>query len=212
MSHARKSDVQKVALVTGATAGIGRATALTLARDGIAVIATGRKRDAGAETVKLIEDAGGRAAFIAHDANIEDEWIAAISGTIAAFGTPPESTEETMVSLPKRKLSRLFLAERAVKKEFFGSRNRPGISTVMVDAFNIMQDRITRARLAGDPPDVLISPRLGRIGWFDFHHAAEIAAAGARAAERQIESIHEAVALIAPTSNAPLGTSEQESA
>ena len=31
----------------------------------------------------------------------------------------------------------------------------------MVEAFNVMQDRITRARLAGDPPDVLISPRLG---------------------------------------------------
>ena len=37
-------------------------------------------------------------------------------------------------------------------------------STVMVEAFNIMQDRITRARLAGDPPDVLISPRVGRSG------------------------------------------------
>lgn len=78
--------VQKVALVTGATAGIGRATALALARNGIAVVATGRKRDAGAETVKLIESAGGRAAFIAHDANLEDEWIAAVSGAIAAFG------------------------------------------------------------------------------------------------------------------------------
>jgi NAD(P)-dependent dehydrogenase (short-subunit alcohol dehydrogenase family) len=78
--------VQKVALVTGATAGIGRATALALARCGIAVVATGRKCDAGAETVKRIEDAGGRGAFIAHDANLEEEWIAAISGAIAAFG------------------------------------------------------------------------------------------------------------------------------
>ena len=42
-----------------------------------------------------------------------------------------------------------------MKREFFGSSTRPGISTVMVDAFNIMQDRITRARLAGDPPDLL---------------------------------------------------------
>ena len=49
---------------------------------------------------------------------------------------------------------------------------RPGIPTVMIDAFNIMQDRITRARLAGDPPDVMISPRLGHVGWFDFHRAA----------------------------------------
>ena len=49
----------------------------------------------------------------------------------------------------------------------------------MVDAFNIMQDRITRARLAGDPPDVTISPRLGHVGWFDFHRAQEAIEAGA---------------------------------
>jgi NTE family protein len=75
---------------------------------------------------------------------------------------------------------------------------RPGISTVMVEAFNIMQDRITRARLAGDPPDVLISPRVGNIGWFDFHRAEETIAHGTRAAERTIESIEEAISILAP--------------
>ena len=50
----------------------------------------------------------------------------------------------------------------------------------MVEAFNIMQDRITRARLAGDPPDVLISPRVGRIGLFDFHRAEEAIASAPR--------------------------------
>ena len=74
-----------------------------------------------------------------------------------------------------------------MKREFFGSATRPGISTVMVDAFNIMQDRITRARLAGDPPDLLISPRVGQIGWFDFHRADDLIAHGVRAAERAIE-------------------------
>jgi NTE family protein len=90
---------------------------------------------------------------------------------------------------PKRGFGRLFSAERTVKREFFGSGGRPGISSVMVDAFNIMQDRITRARLAGDPPDLLISPRVGQIGWFDFHRAEDLIAHGARAAERAIESI-----------------------
>ena len=74
-----------------------------------------------------------------------------------------------------------------MKREFFGSGGRPGISSVMVDAFNIMQDRITRARLAGDPPDLLISPRVGQIGWFDFHRADDLIAHGARAAERAID-------------------------
>jgi NTE family protein len=100
---------------------------------------------------------------------------------------------------PKRGLSRLFSAERTVKREFFGSGGRPGISSVMVDAFNIMQDRITRARLAGDPPDLSISPRVGQIGLFDFHRAEDLIAHGARAAERSIESIQEAIHLLAPT-------------
>ncbi|MSO67981.1 MAG: hypothetical protein EXQ82_09295 [Pseudolabrys sp.] len=72
----------------------------------------------------------------------------------------------------------------------------PVIPTVMIEAFNVMQDRITRARLAGDPPDVLISPRLGPIGWFDFHRAQEAIAIGAEATEKAIDSISEAVAAL----------------
>src|SRR5450432_664944 len=99
---------------------------------------------------------------------------------------------------PKRGFGKFFSPERTVKREFFGSGGRPGISSVMVDAFNIMQDRITRARLAGDPPDLLISPRVGQIGWFDFHRADDLIAHGARAAERAIESIQEAIEILAP--------------
>src|SRR5713226_3492492 len=99
---------------------------------------------------------------------------------------------------PKRGFGKFFSPERTMKREFFGSSGRPGISTVMVDAFNIMQDRITRARLAGDPPDLLISPRVGQIGWFDFHRASDLIAHGARAAERAIDSIQEAIHILAP--------------
>ena len=81
----------------------------------------------------------------------------------------------------------------------------------MVDAFNIMQDRITRSRLAGDPPDVLISPRVGRIGWFDFHRAEETIAHGVRAAERNIENIQEAINLLTPTASQPPGAAQQAS-
>ena len=55
---------------------------------------------------------------------------------------------------------------------------RPGFSTVMIEAFNIMQDRLTRMRLAGDPPDVHITPHIGHIGWLDFHRAADAIAIG----------------------------------
>lgn len=65
----------------------------------------------------------------------------------------------------------------------------PGISTVMVDALNIVQDRIARSRLAGDPPDAMISPRLQDIGLFDFHRAEAAIEAGIHAVERQLDNI-----------------------
>jgi NTE family protein len=82
----------------------------------------------------------------------------------------------------------------------------------MVEAFNIMQDRITRARLAGDPPDVLVSPRVAKIGWFDFHRAEEIIAHGRRAAERALESIEEAISILAPAYVALPAASPEKSA
>ncbi len=81
----------------------------------------------------------------------------------------------------------MFGGERLLHRQFFGRRGRPSIPTVMIDAFNIMQDRITRARLAGDPPDVMVSPRLGHVGWFDFHRAAEAIEIGAEATEKALE-------------------------
>jgi NTE family protein len=127
------------------------------------------------------------------------------STTIFDHGTGPEMAEPIIeVEEPKRGFSKFFSAERTMKREFFGGGGRPGISTVMVDAFNIMQDRITRARLAGDPPDLLIAPRVGRIGWFDFHRAEEMITLGARAAERAVESIQEAIEILAPeVANSP---------
>ncbi|CDM58051.1 MULTISPECIES: patatin-like phospholipase family protein [Rhizobium] len=50
---------------------------------------------------------------------------------------------------------------------------RLGMTGVMVQAFNIIQDRIARARLAGDPPDISLQPRLGDIGLSEFHRAGE---------------------------------------
>src|SRR4029078_10547218 len=112
------------------------------------------------------------------------------STTIYSHGAMPEpaaAPPEEMAA--KRRFPRLFSPERTMKREFFGGGGRPGISSVMVDAFNIMQDRITRARLAGDSADLLITPRVGQIGWFDFHRANDLIAFGSRAAERAIDSI-----------------------
>jgi NTE family protein len=67
---------------------------------------------------------------------------------------------------------------------------------VMIESFNIMQDRLTRMRLAGDPPDVHITPRIGHVGWLEFHRAAESIEVGRTATERAMESIEESIAAL----------------
>jgi NTE family protein len=53
------------------------------------------------------------------------------------------------------------------------TKGRLGMTSVMIEAFNIIQDRIARARLAGDPPDFTIRPKLKDIGFIEFHRADE---------------------------------------
>lgn len=90
------------------------------------------------------------------------------------------------------------LASLAAPAGFFRGSGAatPGMATAMVDAFNITQDRITRSRLAGDPPDVMIATRLGRIGLFDFHRAEEMIALGREAARKALPDIREQAALL----------------
>jgi NTE family protein len=74
---------------------------------------------------------------------------------------------------------------RLLQRQLFGKGEAaPGISKVMVEAFNIVQDRIARSRLAGDPPDAMVNLRLADIGLFDFHRADELIARGEEAAKR----------------------------
>jgi NTE family protein len=94
---------------------------------------------------------------------------------------------------------------RLLQRQIFGrGEDAPGISTVMVEAFNIVQDRIARSRLAGDPPDCIISPRLHGIGLFDFHRGEELIAGGLAAATREIEGIRRELG--APTTHRLLPT------
>lgn len=73
----------------------------------------------------------------------------------------------------------------------------PGMARVMLDAFNITQDRISRARLAGDPPDIAVVPRLAGMGLFEFHRAAEGIALGREAARAALPQIRALVAAAA---------------
>ena len=76
----------KVALVTGATSGIGRDTAVALAREGAAVVATGRRAERGAELIAEIEGLGGRAAFVAGDVSDESHVQEAVKTAVDRVG------------------------------------------------------------------------------------------------------------------------------
>jgi len=120
--------------------------------------------------------------------------------TIASHGTDPgdgEIPDATGKSFNGfSRLRSMFGAERALKRNMIGNTARPSFSTVMIESFNIMQDRLTRMRLAGDPPDVHITPRIGHIGWLDFHRAAEAIEVGRSAAEKAMDSITEMIAAL----------------
>ncbi len=76
----------KSALVTGGASGIGRATALAMAREGARVAVADRTEDAAAATVALINQAGGQAIAIGADVTREAEVAAMVAHTVAAFG------------------------------------------------------------------------------------------------------------------------------
>lgn len=67
--------------------------------------------------------------------------------------------------------------------------DEPGMLAVMTNAIDIMQERITRARMAGDPPDILIQPKLGEIGLLEFARGAEAIELGYQATMRLAEQI-----------------------
>lgn len=61
----------------------------------------------------------------------------------------------------------------------------PGLFDVIAGSVGIMQDRITRSRMAGEPPDVHITPRLGHVGLMDFDRAAECIEEGRLVTQRK---------------------------
>jgi NTE family protein len=65
----------------------------------------------------------------------------------------------------------------------------------LLGAIDIMQARIARSRLAGEPPDVLLTPHLGHMGSYEYHRAAPAIGEGREAVARLLPSIGHALGI-----------------
>ncbi len=70
--------------------------------------------------------------------------------------------------------------QRATEYFMSGDDEHPSMFDVMASSVNIMQDRITRSRMAGDPPEMTLVPMLEDFALMDFHRAAEAIREGRR--------------------------------
>jgi NAD(P)-dependent dehydrogenase (short-subunit alcohol dehydrogenase family) len=95
----------KVALVTGAANGIGRATALAFAQSGVRVVVSDIDVKGGEETVAMIKSAGGSATFIACDVSNEDQVRALVEGTIANYGSLDYAFNNAGIEIEQNKLA-----------------------------------------------------------------------------------------------------------
>ncbi len=120
-----------------------------------------------------------------------------------AWRPAPVEEEESMLGWTERLLGRFWVGgnggsggnggnggnggPRNGTKEL--SAGVPSVITVLTTSINIMQMRIARSRLAGEPADVEISPRLGHLGAMDFHRAREAIAEGEAAVARMLPAL-----------------------
>lgn len=96
----------------------------------------------------------------------------------------PAPVEETEAGWTERLLARFGLAAENGSPVRVADDSLPSLASVISSSINIMQVRIARSRLAGEPADVLVSPRVSQLGLMDYHRADEAIAEGAAAVAR----------------------------
>ena len=97
-------------------------------------------------------------------------------------GDQPHEQDAEEQSEWLQKLSQLFGFE--AEGERHEEVDRPGMIEVVASAINIMQDRVTRSRMAGDPPDIVLTPKLAHLGLMEFNRASEAIDMGRQVVER----------------------------
>lgn len=112
----------------------------------------------------------------------------------------PEPVENDVDKSEGTVMERLAELARGYRSTVFADNKSEEWSPSLYDAIagtvNIVQDRITRSRMAGDPPDLLLSPRLSQIGLLDFYRAEESIVEGEACVERMRTDIEEVMDIV----------------
>ncbi|MEW8078370.1 MAG: patatin-like phospholipase RssA [Candidatus Thiodiazotropha endolucinida] len=86
--------------------------------------------------------------------------------------TPEVREDDLWGRITGQMINGLYARKQELMNRLLGeSRHVPGLYEVLASSINIMQDRITRSRMAGDPPDVILAPRLSGLGLMEFDEA-----------------------------------------
>ncbi|MES9824473.1 MAG: patatin-like phospholipase RssA [Candidatus Thiodiazotropha endolucinida] len=86
--------------------------------------------------------------------------------------TPEVREDDLWGRITGQMINGLYARKQELMSRLLGeSRHVPGLYEVLASSINIMQDRITRSRMAGDPPDVILAPRLSGLGLMEFDEA-----------------------------------------
>ena len=88
------------------------------------------------------------------------------------------------------------MSKTVIRQLLSHKRGAPSFFANMVASLNIVQNRLSRSRLAGDPPDIQISPKCGHIGLMEFHRAEEMIKIGETAFEKELETIKDALHIL----------------
>ncbi len=89
-----------------------------------------------------------------------------------------------------------FKSSALSRRLFRREQNDPSLFGVMVSGLGILQDRLTRSRLAGEPPDIHIKPPIGHIGLLEFEKAGELIMLGEEATEKLMPDIKAAMSVL----------------
>lgn len=116
-----------------------------------------------------------------------------LNGDIARKHLGQKSKNENGYGIADRFLKSIKQYSQAIFPDMHSGKKSPGLFNAIASSINITQDRITRSRMAGDPPDVLLAPKLSHIGLLDFHRAPEAIEEGKVCVQRMLQEIQHAL-------------------